>query len=72
MERTQRASRRRSTEGGRATNKVTFTGAPIATRPRKRGESSKPGGGLWLLKWALVVTLLAVLLLLTLPGLGLG
>lgn len=51
---------------------MVFADAPIGPRPRKAGESGRPGGGLWLIKWALVVILLAVLLLLTLPGLGLG
>ncbi len=51
---------------------MVFADAPIGTRLRKAGKSGKPGGGLWLLKWALVVILLAVLLLLTLPGPGFG
>lgn len=72
MKRARRASRGRSAEGGQPTKKGMITAAPIAARTRGRGEGTRPGGALWLLKWALVVILLAILLLLTLPGLGLG
>ncbi len=51
---------------------MVFADEPIGTRHRKAGESGKPGGRLWLLKWALVVILLVVLLLFTLPGPGIG
>jgi hypothetical protein len=37
-----------------------------------RGDSTKPGGRLWLLKWLMVVALLVLMLVILFPGSGIA